>query len=403
MKVAGNLNLKRRPLVSVVIAVRNVGRTIDETLIHLFGGTSKNGTLIPGVRYPRNLMEVVVADGDSTDNTVAIIEQWQKKIKSIKLVRAPMCKSLGQARNAALAIAKGEVVLFTDGDCAPTTDWVEKILEPFRMDPRVGLVGGEIGVLPFDTTNPLERYCAQTGFLAVGDRVGKKNGGYYDPVRWNLPREVNGNSSTPFFSTANAAVSREALGALGNRFWDEIAAEDVDFSLRVLKSGFKVYFQPDALALRVPPANMTRFCQRWAAFGFGHPLTVKKHARRILEVRFQYFGDFSLYIPFPLQAMVYWGDFHFMHLFGFWAVYQWHLLKTPAISWAQLSHNPAFLYPALAFLFFALKYFLPCLKIRPLGNFLFWCWVRYRSNLALLLGGVKGAIKFKRPYIEMSW
>jgi cellulose synthase/poly-beta-1,6-N-acetylglucosamine synthase-like glycosyltransferase len=376
---------------------------MDETFVYLFGGTSRNGTLIPGIQYPRNLIEVIVADGDSTDNTVMIIEQWRKKYKCIKLVKIPMCKSRGQARNEALAIAKGEYVLFTDGDCAPNADWVDKILEPFQRDSQVGLVGGEIRATSSGPADKVGRYCAQSNILAVGDRVGKKNGGYYGPVRWNLPREVNGSQNTPFFAMANAAVSREALRAIGNSFWDETASEDVDLSLRIHKAGYKLYFQPDAQVLHVHGTNLSQFCRQLGEIGFGHPLTMKTHSRRILEVRFQYFGDFSLYIPFPLQAMVYWGDFHFMHLFGFWTFYNWYLLKTPQLSWALISHKPALLYPALAFLFFVLRYFSPCLKLRPLGDFLFWCWVRYRSNLALFMGGIRGALKSKRPYVEMSW
>ena len=383
----------KKPLVSIIIPVRNAGRTMDETFVYIFGGKSMNGTKIPGVKYPK--FEVILADGDSTDETVAIIKKWQKKHRNIRFTQVKQCKSPGHARNAALKMVKGEYIVFTDGDCAPNPDWIDKLLEPFRSDPSIGMVGGEVYTLQFDPANKVERYCEQVGFLSVGDRMGMKQGGYYPPVRHGLPREVNGSQTCPFFATANVAVSRKAALAVGNNFWDEITAEDVDFSLRIGKAGYRLFFQPSAVVLHMHRASLKQFCRQVHGYGFGHPLAIKTHAKRYLEFRIQYFGDFSIVIPFPFQTMIYWGDFHFMHLFLFWA-----LSKSAGLCKAACV-SPEALW--LLFAFFAIKYFLPCLKIRPVSSFLFWCWVRYRSNLAMMLGGMKGTLKFKRFYLELSW
>ncbi len=391
--MATKSRMPKRPLVSIIIPVRNAGRTMDETFVYIFGGTSMNGKKIPGIKYPK--YEVVVADGDSTDNTVAIIKKWQKKHRNIRFTQVKQCKSPGHARNAALKMVKGEYILFTDGDCAPNPDWIDKLLEPFRKDPEIGMVGGEVYTLQFDPANKVERYCEQVGFLSVGDRMGMKSGGYYPPVRHDLPREVNGSQTCPFFATANVAVSRKAALAIGNNFWDEITAEDVDFSLRIGKAGFKLFFQPSAVVLHMHRASLQQFCRQVHGYGFGHPLAIKTHAKRYLEIRIQYFGDFSVIVPFPWQTMIYWGDFHFMHLFGIWA-----LVKTFGLCKAACM-SPTLLWGLFAF--FTVKYFLPTLKITPRVNFLYWCWVRYRSNLWMMLGGLKGTLKFKRFYLELSW
>jgi cellulose synthase/poly-beta-1,6-N-acetylglucosamine synthase-like glycosyltransferase len=391
--MATKTRTSKKPLVSIIIPVRNAGRTMDETFVYIFGGTSMNGKKIPGIKYPK--FEVVVADGDSTDNTVAIIKKWQKKHRNIRFTQVKQCKSPGHARNAALKMVKGEYILFTDGDCAPNPDWVDKLLEPFRKDPAIGMVGGEVYTLQFDPNNKVEHYCEQTGFLSVGDRMGMKQGGYYPPVMHDLPREVNGSQTCPFFATANVAVSRKAALAIGNNFWDEITAEDVDFSLRIGKAGYKLFFQPSAVVLHMHRASLQQFCRQVHGYGFGHPLAIKTHAKRYLELRIQYFGEFSIVIPFPWQTMIYWGDFHFMHLFGIWA-----LLKTVGLCHSAC-WSPSVLWGLFAF--FTAKYFLPCLRIKPLSGFLYWCWVRYRSNLWMMLGGFKGTLKFKRFYLELSW
>ena len=74
----------KKPFITIIIPVRNAGRTMDETFVYLFGGTSMNGSKISGIKYPTNKMEVIVADGDSTDNTVEIIKKWQKKYRCVR-------------------------------------------------------------------------------------------------------------------------------------------------------------------------------------------------------------------------------------------------------------------------------------------------------------------------------
>jgi glycosyltransferase involved in cell wall biosynthesis len=150
---------RRKPFISIVIPVLNAERTLEETLIHLFGGVSLNGSKIPGSKHPKNKMEVLLVDGGSSDRTVEIVRRWQKRERSVRLIQVSNCRSPGQARNAGLKAAKGEFFLFLDGDCAPGPDWAGRMLEPFLSDPQVGMVGGEIHTLPFDPRNKVEHYC----------------------------------------------------------------------------------------------------------------------------------------------------------------------------------------------------------------------------------------------------
>src|ERR1035437_4707326 len=178
--------MAEKPFVSIISPVRNAERTIDTTIQYLLN-----------VDYPRDRMEIVFADGGSTDKTLEIIKKWQEQYKFISLVPVPDSKSPGHARNAALKVVKGEIILFTDGDCAPHKDWVDKMVEPFIKDPQVAMVGGEVFTLRTDANNDTETYCEATGFLSIGDRVGMKNGGYYPEIKKDLPSEINGSPNLP--------------------------------------------------------------------------------------------------------------------------------------------------------------------------------------------------------------
>jgi len=316
----------------------------------------------------------------------------------VKLVIVPNSKSPGQARNAAIKMAKGDYILFTDGDCAPRKDWAKKILEPFFMDPKIGMVGGEIHTMRTDPNNDVEAYCEETKFLTVSGRCLLTEEGYYPGITQDLPHEVNGNMLSPFFATANAAVSKIAADAIGREFWHEITSEDVDYSLRILKKGFKLYYKPSAIVDHMHRVTLAAYCKQLYGYGFGHPLAVKMHAKNVLEIQFQYTPRcITLVIPFFMKGIIYIGDFHFMHIFGFAFII--NLIQT------IVTGNLTIWFPIWGILFaaFLCKYFAPAAKLKPSDKFLIWAKIRYLSNWALMKGGFKGWKTFGVIYLESSW
>ena len=162
------------PFISVIIPVRNAERTLGKTFEYL-----------EHVDYPRDRMEIIIADGGSTDGTLNIIADVRKKSPYVKLVSVPECPSPGFARNKALDIAKGEFIFFTDGDCAPKPNWIKDMLAVFAKDPAIGLVGGEIFTLTVDPENLVEKYCENFGFNRVSWRYGGIGEGYFPPLSGN--------------------------------------------------------------------------------------------------------------------------------------------------------------------------------------------------------------------------
>ncbi len=381
--------MAEKPFVSIISPVRNAERTIDTTIQYLLN-----------VDYPRDRMEIVFADGGSTDKTLEIIKKWQEQYKFISLVPVPDSKSPGHARNAALKVVKGEIILFTDGDCAPHKDWVDKMVEPFIKDPQVGMVGGEVFTLRTDANNDTETYCEATGFLSIGDRVGMKNGGYYPEIKKDLPSEINGSQTCPFFATANAAVSKKAAMAIGNEFWHDPTGEDVDFNLRVLKKGFKLFFQPSAIVDHMHRATPQMFYKQLYGYGYGHPLLLKMHAKKVLEFFFAFGKGFSFSVPFPAPGIIYFGDFLFMNVFTISTVVTIvvNLLMGGVsgivgnfIGWGtQL---------ALAVIF-GLRFFAPVFKIKPGNKLLTWMTIAYFSKWNFIKGGLDGQKKFGTINIE---
>jgi len=87
---------------------------------------------------PKDRFEIIMVDNNSRDGSAGIV----RKFPGIKLVSEPK-QGAYAARNRGLAEAGGMICAFTDADCVPFTDWLEKIEEAMRP-PDVGIVQGGV-------------------------------------------------------------------------------------------------------------------------------------------------------------------------------------------------------------------------------------------------------------------
>jgi glycosyltransferase involved in cell wall biosynthesis len=374
------------PKISIIIPVKNAERTMGKMFEYLMA-----------VDYPHAKIEIIIADGGSKDKTIEIIREWQGRYPFIKLVEVKDSKSPGQARNVALKEVTGEYILFTDADCAPEPGWIKELLKPFFMDPQIGGVGGEVLTLKVEKDNLVESYCEQTFFLSPRGRGGIYKSGYMPALIANYPSEVDGSHRCPFFATANVAFPKKVFDKEGGEFWHQPTGEDVDFCLRVLADGYKLYYAKESVVKHMHRVNLKNFTNQWYHYGYGHPLLIAKHAAKIFEV-VVVLGpyEFSIPIPWHNPGLINIGAFHLMHLFG--AATLLSLLLQIIINTKLLT-----LILGLIFLATLIRYFYPCLKIKPLRHFFTFCKIRYLTNLSFVRGAMDGTKEFGPICIEPSW
>lgn len=383
--------MNEQPKISIIVPVRNAERTLEETFNYLFK-----------LNYPRDKMEIVIADGGSSDNTVGVIKKWQEKYPFIKLVEIPNCPSPGFARNKALPLVSGDFIFFTDGDCAPTPEWINIILSHFKRDPQIAVVGGEVYTHVVEPDNLIESFCEQTGFLKVAGRywfMDIKEGEF--PLISDLsPSEVCGHRAF-YFATANAAYRKEVMDKLKLKFWHEPTGEDIELSLRVRKAGYKLYFAPDARVDHMHRANLAALLKVWVGYGKGHPVLVHTHAKRVLEIVFQNFKKHPrIKFPFPIKGLIYLGNFHWMHIcaLGFIISGLASLFKSGTAAPEIVT-----LIFALLTLRFGYKFFGGCFKMKPRDKWPLWCKIKYLTNCSFMKGALINLWKYKVFYIEPSF
>lgn len=378
------------PFISIIIPVKDFERTIEKTFAYLLN-----------LEYPHDAWEWVIADGGSTDKTIEIIKNWQKKYPFIKLVEIPNCPSPGFARNQALEVVKGDFLFFTDADCAPDKNWINEMLKHFSRDAQIAAVGGEVYTLKVDAHNLVEAWCQHFRFNMVSPRYGFIQEGYYpDFPKQPLPSDVGGHKAY-FFGTCNVAYRRAAMQKISARFWERPTGEDMDLSYQHRSSGWKFYFAPKAKVDHMHRADLKSLRKVWVTYGQAHlPLIDKYVKKKGLEIILQFTkGNPSFILPFPLRGFVYLGNFHLMHIFFFFILAFGILSLFFGTLWLKILTLAALLLT----LYFLYQYVKWNFGMEPRKSFFDWCRMKYLTNLSFIQGGLKDFKKYKILCIEPSF
>jgi Glycosyltransferase like family 2 len=133
---------------------------------------------------------------------------------------------IGRQRNLGWRVARGDVVAFVDSDCSATPDLLRALTVAFR-EPSVIAVAGRVSFT--GPRSPALDAAVATGVVAAFDGFGKETG---ERVPWGV--------------TANLAVRRDALEAVGGFDEEMPAGEDVDLGLRLSRFG-EMRYVPDAV------------------------------------------------------------------------------------------------------------------------------------------------------------
>ena len=174
--------------------------------------------------------ELVVVDNGSTDGTLAVIRSFAK-IQDLHVVAVSQpVPGLSNARNAGVAAARGDLILFTDDDCYVAPNHLDAARAAFA-DPAIGFVTGRVRL--FDPDDALvtinestvpERFPARA-FLATG-----------------LVKGANlGFRRTALDRIAPAGQVFDPLLGAGARF---PAGEDSDAAQRVALAGWAGAYDP---------------------------------------------------------------------------------------------------------------------------------------------------------------
>lgn len=176
--------------VSIIIPARNEAAHLPALLASL-----------ARVEYPRDHMEIIVVDHESTDETPQIARAARATVISHQ------GGTISSVRNRGARTAKGDVLAFLDADCTVDAAWLSTAVRHF-VDPRVGAVGSYHAV-------PL------------------------DPPTWVrtiLQKQIEARpplAEATWLPSGNMFVRRDVFDACGGFDESMATCEDVDLSYRI--------------------------------------------------------------------------------------------------------------------------------------------------------------------------
>lgn len=196
------------PFVSIIIPVFNDLERLSTCLSALVNQT-----------YPQKSYEIIVVDNGSEQGIQSVILQF----KQVVFTEEKQPGSYG-ARNKGISLAQGEIFAFTDSDCIPHTDWIEKGVENLLRVNNCGLLGGKVNIFFKDKENPtaVELYDSVMAFPQKNYIEGDK-----------------------FAVSANLFTFRAVFEKVGLFDTEVKSGGDYNWGRRVFAAGYQLIYAPD--------------------------------------------------------------------------------------------------------------------------------------------------------------
>jgi cellulose synthase/poly-beta-1,6-N-acetylglucosamine synthase-like glycosyltransferase len=168
----------------------------------------------------------------------------------------------GPSRNFGYEHARGEYFVVFDSDCILPPTYFEAVDQALVTEKLDAWGGPDRGHENFTAAQRAMAYTMSSVFTTGGIRGGKKRVGWFQPRSFNM------------------GISKEVYLATGGFSFDRFA-EDIEFSIRIRKAGFRSGLISDAYVFHKRRANFLQFFRQVFNFGVGRALVGKVHPEEV--------------------------------------------------------------------------------------------------------------------------
>jgi cellulose synthase/poly-beta-1,6-N-acetylglucosamine synthase-like glycosyltransferase len=231
-----------KPKVSIIVPFRNESKNIDR----FFRG-------IKGLTYPEHLIQIILGNDDSSDDTLEILSKYASKFENILIVDIPISYINGSQTHKMRALSyleqyiDSDYAFFTDADILVPKNWIQCMLTGFVESNKTGVVVGCTGVENSGLLSRLQNL-EWLNVLRLMHQLGKKK----------IPSTGMGNNMA-----INTQIYKEIGGFKGLDF---SIVEDYAIYKKIIKNNysFNHLFNNEVLAATLAPDNYFEQRKRWA-------------------------------------------------------------------------------------------------------------------------------------------
>jgi glycosyltransferase involved in cell wall biosynthesis len=218
-----------RMFVTVAICTFNRAESLGRTLDSL-----------AAMQVPDNITwELVIVNNNCTDHTDHVIKGYHDRLPVRREFESR--PGLSNARNRAIAVAKGEYIIWTDDDVAVDTGWLRAYVSAFRRWPEAAVFGGR--VVPI-YEEPVARWVIGSEDSTFCVYAIRNFGNNVQPLSIAEHRLPFGANFAIRAREQEAYLYDPNLGVAPNR---HRVAEETDVITRLLESGATGYWLPEAV------------------------------------------------------------------------------------------------------------------------------------------------------------
>ncbi|MCW3984543.1 MAG: glycosyltransferase family 2 protein [Candidatus Bathyarchaeota archaeon] len=225
--------------------------------------------------YPHNLMKLVIVDNGSTDDTLSLISDFAQKTDIPILITSSKGKGLAATRQIALDYAEGDYILWVDDDLVLNKDYVRNQICFMEKNDKVGAARG------FYNNFSNESVLDILDFLFLLQ-----------------PKKIN------YIGTGGSIFRLKALKKVGG-FDTKIrgAGEDIDISLRIMKSGWILATNTSARLHNRQLKTLKVLWKKNLGYGYANHFLYQKH--KDLQIILRFFPPFTLLSGTKMAGKVY--------------------------------------------------------------------------------------------------
>ncbi|HWC74049.1 MAG TPA: glycosyltransferase family 2 protein [Gemmatimonadales bacterium] len=239
------------PRVTVIVPCRNEARYIGPCLDSILA-----------TAYPLDRLEILVVDGQSTDNTREIVREYAEKHAVIRLLDNPLA-IVPTALNIGVQAASGEIIARMDAHVVYPPEYLPRLVLGLQ-EHHADNVGACMVTLPADGTAT-----AQAIAIALSHPFGVGNAHFRIGAR--TAREVD---TVPF-----GCYPRDVFKRVGMFDEEMIRNQDDEFNNRIIRKGGRVMLIPDVVCYYYARGSFAKVARMFYQYGAFKPLAARKSGR----------------------------------------------------------------------------------------------------------------------------